>query len=103
MQIDAARVAGVKHVVLLGSMAGSRPEHFLNQMGAGNILLWKRKVTLHSSLSSLGDATSSLGDAKSSLGERTGGGGGLCALAPLGERVGVSGPCARCGGTPRHW
>lgn len=44
IQIDAARVAGVKHVVLLGSMAGSQPEHFLNQMGNGNILLWKRKV-----------------------------------------------------------
>ena len=44
LQIDAARVAGVKHVVLLGSMAGSQPEHFLNQMGNGNILLWKRKV-----------------------------------------------------------
>ncbi|MCL7049028.1 hypothetical protein MKW94_022258 [Papaver nudicaule] len=43
-QIDTAKSCGVKHVVLVGSMGGSDPNHFLNHMGNGNILIWKRKA-----------------------------------------------------------
>jgi len=50
-QIDAAKKAGVKHFVFLGSMGGTQPENFLNSIGkiegddkSGNILLWKRKA-----------------------------------------------------------
>ncbi|AFZ36689.1 hypothetical protein Sta7437_3181 [Stanieria cyanosphaera PCC 7437] len=43
-QIDAARKAGVEHIVLVGSMGGTNPNHPLNQMGNGNILIWKRKA-----------------------------------------------------------
>ena len=32
-QIDAAKAAGVKHVVLISTMAGTKPDHFLNKMG----------------------------------------------------------------------
>ncbi|VAI39151.1 unnamed protein product [Triticum turgidum subsp. durum] len=39
-QIDAA---GVKHIVLVGSMGGTNPNHPLNSLGNGNILVWKRK------------------------------------------------------------
>ncbi|CAH9060907.1 unnamed protein product [Cuscuta europaea] len=42
-QIDAAKAAGVKHVVLVGSMGGTNPNHALNSLGNGNILVWKRK------------------------------------------------------------
>ncbi|XP_006846253.2 uncharacterized protein At5g02240 isoform X1 [Amborella trichopoda] len=42
-QIDAAKEAGVKHIVLVGSMGGTNPNHPLNRMGNGNILVWKRK------------------------------------------------------------
>lgn len=42
--IDAAKAAGVKHVIYVGSMGGTKPDHFLNKMGGGNILLWKRKA-----------------------------------------------------------
>ncbi|CAH9130559.1 unnamed protein product [Cuscuta epithymum] len=42
-QIDAAKAAGVKHVVLVGSMGGTNPNHPLNSLGNGNILVWKRK------------------------------------------------------------
>jgi uncharacterized protein YbjT (DUF2867 family) len=45
--IDAARAAGVQHVVYVGSMGGTKPDHMLNQMGDGNILLWKRKAELY--------------------------------------------------------
>jgi len=45
--IDAAKRAGVKHVIYVGSMGGTRPEHFLNTMGEGNILLWKRKAEMY--------------------------------------------------------
>lgn len=42
-QFEAAKEAGVKHVVLISSMAGTKPDHFLNtQMDA--IVLWKRKA-----------------------------------------------------------
>ncbi|OVA17843.1 hypothetical protein BVC80_1835g235 [Macleaya cordata] len=43
-QIDTAKALGVKHVVLVGSMGGTDPNHFLNYMGNGNILIWKRKA-----------------------------------------------------------
>ncbi|ELS01238.1 nucleoside-diphosphate-sugar epimerase [Xenococcus sp. PCC 7305] len=43
-QIDAARKLGVEHIVLVGSMGGTNPNHPLNQMGNGKILIWKRKA-----------------------------------------------------------
>ena len=43
-QIDAAKGAGVKHIVLVGSMGGTEQDHVLNRMGNGNILVWKRKA-----------------------------------------------------------
>eukprot|EP00668_Euglena_longa_P042241 GGOE01055756.1.p1 GENE.GGOE01055756.1~~GGOE01055756.1.p1 ORF type:complete len:280 (+),score=73.08 GGOE01055756.1:140-979(+) len=43
-QIDAAKAAGVKHIVLISSMAGTQPSHFLNMIGSGHIVLWKRKA-----------------------------------------------------------
>ena len=43
-QIDAAKDAGVEHIVLVGSMGGTLPNHPLNRMGNGNILIWKRKA-----------------------------------------------------------
>lgn len=45
VQIDAAHAAGVKQVILISSMGGTDPNHFLNTMGdQGNILQWKRKA-----------------------------------------------------------
>ena len=46
-QIEAAKAAGVQHIVLVGSMGGTREDHPLNRMGNGNILIWKRKVEQH--------------------------------------------------------
>ena len=46
-QIDAAKAAGIEHVVLISSMGGTDPNHFLNTMGNGQILLWKRKAEVH--------------------------------------------------------
>ncbi|OAY43677.1 uncharacterized protein At5g02240 [Manihot esculenta] len=43
-QIDAAKDAGVKHIVLVGSMGGTNPNNPLNSLGNGNILIWKRKA-----------------------------------------------------------
>lgn len=50
-QVDAAKAAGVKHIVFVSSMGGTQPENFLNTIGrkeddekSGNILLWKRKA-----------------------------------------------------------
>ncbi|MED6187899.1 hypothetical protein PIB30_080956, partial [Stylosanthes scabra] len=43
-QIDAAKAAGLKQVVLVGSMGGTDLNHPLNSLGNGNILLWKRKA-----------------------------------------------------------
>jgi uncharacterized protein YbjT (DUF2867 family) len=43
-QIDAAIAAGVEHIVLVGSMGGTNKNHPLNQLGNGNILVWKRKA-----------------------------------------------------------
>merc|ERR1712048_731588 len=45
--IDAAQQVGVKHVVYVGSMGGTKTDHFLNKMGDGNILLWKRKAEMY--------------------------------------------------------
>lgn len=42
-QIEAAKAAGVEHIILVGSMGGTNPDHMLNKIGDGNILLWKRK------------------------------------------------------------
>ncbi|NMF86218.1 SDR family oxidoreductase [Nodosilinea sp. P-1105] len=46
-QIDAAKAAGVKHVVLVGSMGGTNEQHPLNRMANGNILIWKRKAEVY--------------------------------------------------------
>ncbi|PIA60360.1 hypothetical protein AQUCO_00300097v1 [Aquilegia coerulea] len=43
-QIDAAKEAGVKQIVLVGSMGGTDLNHPLNSLGNGNILVWKRKA-----------------------------------------------------------
>lgn len=43
-QIDAAKQAGVKHIVLVGSMGGTDENHMLNSLGNGKILIWKRKA-----------------------------------------------------------
>jgi uncharacterized protein YbjT (DUF2867 family) len=43
-QIDAARAAGVQHIVLVGSMGGTNEQHPLNRMANGNILIWKRRA-----------------------------------------------------------
>ena len=43
-QIDAAKQTGIKHIVLVGSMGGTNPDHPLNRIGNGNILIWKRKA-----------------------------------------------------------
>ncbi|GAB4818937.1 hypothetical protein N2152v2_005983 [Parachlorella kessleri] len=44
LQIDAAKKAGVRKVVLVGSMGGTQADNFLNTFGNGNILVWKRKA-----------------------------------------------------------
>lgn len=49
-QIDAAKQAGVGHVVICSSMGGTNPDNMLNNFGrnpngsGGNILKWKRKA-----------------------------------------------------------
>ncbi|XP_062095604.1 uncharacterized protein At5g02240 [Humulus lupulus] len=43
-QIDAAKAAGVKQIVLVGSMGGTDLNHPLNKLANGNILIWKRKA-----------------------------------------------------------
>ncbi|MDJ0589649.1 MAG: SDR family oxidoreductase [Pleurocapsa sp. MO_226.B13] len=43
-QIDVAQQAGVKHIVLVGSMGGTNPNHPLNRIGNANILIWKREA-----------------------------------------------------------
>jgi len=42
-QFEAAEAAGVKHIVLVSSMCGTRPQHFLNTH-MENLVLWKRKA-----------------------------------------------------------
>lgn len=43
-QIEAAKAAGVDHIVVVGSMGGTDENHFLNTIGGGRILVWKRKA-----------------------------------------------------------
>ena len=44
--IDAAKAAGVRRVVVIGSRGGTDPNHMLNRIGGDgtNILVWKRKA-----------------------------------------------------------
>lgn len=44
VQIDAAKAAGVKQLVLISSMGGTQPDNMLNKIADGNILLWKRRA-----------------------------------------------------------
>jgi uncharacterized protein YbjT (DUF2867 family) len=44
LQIDEAKRAGVRHVVIISSMGGTDPENALNKLGDGNILQWKRRA-----------------------------------------------------------
>jgi len=46
-QIEAAKAAGVEHIVLVGSMGGTDEKHMLNRIGNANILIWKRKAEQH--------------------------------------------------------
>lgn len=52
-QVDAAKTAGVQHIVLVSSAGGCDPRHFLNHIGSsdgkhkGNILNWKRAAEQH--------------------------------------------------------
>jgi len=43
-QIDAAKKERLEQVVWIGSMGGTQKDNFLNTIGDGNILLWKRKA-----------------------------------------------------------
>lgn len=43
-QIEAAKAAGVQHIVLVGSMGGTNENHPLNSLGNGKILIWKRQA-----------------------------------------------------------
>eukprot|EP00798_Chlamydomonas_sp_ICE-L_P024945 gene24945-10599_t len=55
VQIDCALEAGLKHVVIVGSMGGTDPGHMLNKIaGDGNILQWKRKAEQYLIQSGLG-------------------------------------------------
>jgi uncharacterized protein YbjT (DUF2867 family) len=53
IQIDAAKAAGLQHIVLVSSAGGCDPQHFLNYIGngeggrKGNILNWKRAAEQH--------------------------------------------------------
>jgi len=49
-QFDAAVESGVKHVVLVSSMCGTKPDHFLNTQ-MDNMVLWKRKVSVDDRMS----------------------------------------------------
>lgn len=42
-QFQAAKAAGIEHIVLVGSMGGTYLDHPLNLIGDGNILQWKRR------------------------------------------------------------
>jgi len=49
-QFDAAKEAGVKHVVLVGTMTGTQKDSFLNSIGEGDgdqIVMWKRKAEVY--------------------------------------------------------
>ncbi len=43
-QINEAKAAGVKHVVMVGSMGSTDNDNMLNKLADGNILIWKRKA-----------------------------------------------------------
>lgn len=43
IQIDSAKKHGVSKVVMVGSMGGTQSDNFLNTIGDGNILVWKRR------------------------------------------------------------
>eukprot|EP00244_Chara_vulgaris_P009503 TRINITY_DN4052_c0_g1_i3.p1 TRINITY_DN4052_c0_g1~~TRINITY_DN4052_c0_g1_i3.p1 ORF type:complete len:389 (-),score=73.26 TRINITY_DN4052_c0_g1_i3:345-1511(-) len=43
-QIDAAKAAGVKQIVVVGSMGGTNKDHPLNKLANGNILIFKRQA-----------------------------------------------------------
>ncbi|WP_299493314.1 SDR family oxidoreductase [Acaryochloris sp. IP29b_bin.137] len=42
--IDAAVAVGVQHIVQVGSMGGTDKNHYLNTLGNGNVLIWKRQA-----------------------------------------------------------
>jgi uncharacterized protein YbjT (DUF2867 family) len=44
VQIDAAKAAGVRKIVLVSSMGITKADHYLNAIGDAKILLWKRKA-----------------------------------------------------------
>lgn len=47
-QVDAAKALGsVQHIVLISSAGGCNPKHFLNYIGQGDILNWKRLAEQH--------------------------------------------------------
>ncbi|KAF8071046.1 SARED1 [Scenedesmus sp. PABB004] len=46
-QIDAAAACGVGHVVLVSSAGGCDAHHFLNHIGGGDMLNWKRRAEQH--------------------------------------------------------
>ncbi|MQL85943.1 hypothetical protein Taro_018478 [Colocasia esculenta] len=48
-QIDVAKAAGVKQIVLVGSMGGTDPNHPLNSLGNGNILVKANRPKAHPS------------------------------------------------------
>lgn len=43
-QIDAAKAAGIKRVIIISSMGGTDRSNFLNTIGGGDILVWKRRA-----------------------------------------------------------
>jgi uncharacterized protein YbjT (DUF2867 family) len=45
-QIDEAKRAGAKHIILVSSMGGTKPDHLLNEK-MSNVALWKRKAEHH--------------------------------------------------------
>jgi hypothetical protein len=44
LQVDVAKEKGVEKVVVVGSMGGTQKDNFLNTIGDGNILVWKRRA-----------------------------------------------------------
>ncbi|KAH7404474.1 hypothetical protein KP509_15G027300 [Ceratopteris richardii] len=46
-QIDATKIIGVRHIILVGSMGGRDPKHHLKPFANGRILIWKRHSELY--------------------------------------------------------